>query len=930
MNVPRTLPLFALAVTLALPSAAAAAPAAVPAPAIDVEALRIPHHTFTLGNGLRVIVHEDPSVPIVAVNLWYHVGSRNERRGRTGFAHLFEHFFFNGSENYPHGFREAMDDLGANNRNGTTNGDRTNFFEDVPVSALERTLYLEADRMGFLAGHISQEMLERERGVVQNEKRQGENQPYGRVFQRITEAMHPYSHPYSWSTIGSMEDLDAATLEDVKEWYATYYGPNNGVLSLAGDITVERARELVECYFGAIPPGPPLERLADWTPRLDAHLRDTMQDRVPQARIYRVYHAPSWGEPALHHLELLTSVLSGSKSSPLDRRLVYETQLATEVFAGTWERELGSLFLVVATVKAGVEPALVERELDAVVADLLEEGPAADELQRAASRLIAAHTRGAERLGGFGGRSDVLAESLTFGDDSEAYLARLRDLAGATAEQVRDAGREWLGRHHYTLTVEPFPELAAAQETLDRSVLPDLGEPPEVPFPRVQRATLDNGLEVLLLERHNVPLVRVTMAVDAGYAADPAGREGLASLAVDLMDEGTAGRDAFAIADALDALGAELDTASTLDLSLVQLGALAPNLEPSLAVFADVVLHPAFPEEMVALETRRRIARIGQEKAQPLAAAQRLVPPLIYPAGHAYAKPLTGSGYEATVEALGRDDLAAWHRTRFRPGNATLIVTGDVTMERLLPLLREALGGWQDAPVPVKELSPAATAAAGKVYLVDKPGAPQSVLVAAHVSEPGGQPEDLAMEAVMRTFGGMATSRLNRNLRLDKHWSYGAWGLLWDARGQRPLLVVAPVQTDKTVEALREVVAEIRGIAGERPVVGEELASIQRNMVSRLPGRFETLAALESAALDIVGLGYPEEYYTEYAANVRRLGEADLAAAARRFIRPDELAWVILGDREQIEQGVRELGLGEVVLLDADGAVMEQRAPGPP
>ncbi|MGH9903297.1 MAG: M16 family metallopeptidase, partial [Pyrinomonadaceae bacterium] len=402
------------------------APVRAAAPVVpDVEQLRIKHEKIVLPNGLTVLVHEDHSVPLVAVNVWYHVGSRDERRGRTGFAHLFEHFFFNGSQNYPHGFREAMDDLGANNRNGTTNTDRTNFFEDVPVSGLERTLYLEADRMGFLAANINQEMLERERGVVQNEKRQGENQPYGRVFGEIAGKLYPYSHPYSWTTIGSMEDLNAASLDDVKEWYRTYYGPNNAVISLAGDITPERALELVTKYFAGIPPGPPLARTEKWVPQLERNIRDEMRDRVPQTRIYRVYHAPAWREAELEHLGLFAEVLTGSKSARLDRRLVYEKGLATNVSAGVNGRELGSLVTVTVTVKPGADPSEAEREMDGVIKDLIEKGPTAEELERARSRTLADFLRGIERLGGFGGRSDVLAESQTYGGSPDAYLDKL-------------------------------------------------------------------------------------------------------------------------------------------------------------------------------------------------------------------------------------------------------------------------------------------------------------------------------------------------------------------------------------------------------------------------------------------------------------------------------------------------------------------------
>ena len=853
------------------------------------------------------------------MNLWYHVGSRNEQRGKTGFAHLFEHFFFNGSEHHPSGFREAMDDLGANNRNGTTSNDRTNFFENVPVSALERTLFLEADRMGFLAARITKESLERERGVVQNEKRQGENQPYAKAFARVSETLYPAAHPYSWSTIGSMADLDAASLEDVKEWYRTYYGPDNCVLSLAGDITPERALELVKKYFNGIPPGPPLRRAEQWIPRFERNVREEAQDRVPQALVYRAYHAPGWRDADLHLLTLAASVLSGSKSARLDRRLVYEKNLVTQINAGTDRSEIASTFDVQALLKPGVDPAAVEKEIDAVVRSFLAEGPTAAELQRAQSRTLANFVRGIEALGGFGGRADVLAESLTFGGNSEAYLDRLERMATATPAQVKAAAVRWLDAPHYTMVVRPFPKLAPGETTLDRKVVPPLGEAPAVSFPAVQRTTLKNGLSVVLLERHATPIVNVALAVDAGYAADEPAKAGLAALALNLLDDGTSTRDAFRVVDELDALGARITTRSSLDLSFVRLQALPANLAPSLQLMADVVLNPVFPADLVALEKRRQISQIGQEKADPRTVALRVVPRLLYGTSHAYANPFTGTGEESTVDSITRDDLLRWHRTWFTPNGSTLIVTGDVTMAQLEPALAKAFGGWARGEAPKKSIGTVARSAGGKVYLIDQPDAPQSVIVAAHVSERGGLPQDLAMETVLRNFGGMATSRLNRNLRLDKHWSYGTQAAMPASRGPRPFYVVAPVQSDKTKEAMVEVAKELRGVAGERPLAGEEFQSIMRNQTLGLPGRFDSLDALERAAIDIVSLGYPDDYYANYAKNVRALDEKALADAARVFIRPDEIVWLVIGDLEKVEAGIRELKLGEVVRLDASG-----------
>ena len=887
-------------------------------PAFDREALTIKYEKFVLDNGLTLVVHEDHSVPIVSVNTWYHVGSRNERRGRTGFAHLFEHFFFNGSEHYPHGFREAMDDLGANNRNGTTSTDRTNFFEDVPVSALERTLYLEADRMGFLAGNLSKEMLERERGVVQNEKRQNDNQPYGRALESAWEVLYPYEHPYSWSTIGTLEDLDAATLDDIKEWYRTYYGPNNAVLVLAGDITPQRALELVKKYYDGIPPGPPLRRAEQWIPRLDRNVRDTMEDRVPQTRIYRIYHTPGWSHADIQPLQLLAGVLSGSKSARLDKRLVVEKELATNVFAFVLEREIAGSLIFGATVRPGVDPSIVEKEMDAVFAEVMAKAPTIEEVERSKNRDLAHFIRGMEVLGGFGGRSDILAESTVFGGKPDAYLDRLERLATATPAAVHAVAKRWLDATHYTGIVNPMATLKAGTTTVDRTRLPDLGNPPEVTFPEVQQATLDNGLRVILLERHSAPLVNFALAVDAGFAADTRGKTGIASLAMNMLDEGTRKRTAFQIVDELDSLGAELTTGSSLDQSYVRLHTLPAKMRPALDVFADVVLNPSFPADMFAVNKKQRLAQIAQERAQPIGSAIRMAGKLLFGEGHAYGIPFTGSGYESTVNAMTTGDLAAWHRQWFHPNNSVLVVTGDITMKELLPEVERVFGAWPRGDAPAKKIDTVARTSGKKVYLIDKPDAPQSVIIAMHVSETGGQPDDVAIETAMRNFGGMATSRLNRNLRLEKHWSYGTQGRILSGRGQQPFIVIAPVQTDKTKEAMLEVAKEIRAVAGERPVAGDEFTSIMRGTVSRLPARFETLTSLESAALQMVNLNLAPDYWSTYATRVRALSEGHLAAASKRYVRPDEIIWVVVGDLRKIEEGVTSLQLGEVSRLNLE------------
>lgn len=898
---------------LSLLLTAAPAWAAQEAVSIDPADLTVPSHTFTLANGLTVVVHEDRSVPIVAVHVWYQVGSRNERRGRTGFAHLFEHFFFNGSEHYPHGFREAMDDLGASNRNGTTSNDRTNFFEDVPTSALERTLYLEADRMGFLAGNLSPEMLERERGVVKNEKRQGENQPYGRVWSRIFEAVYPYDHPYSWSPIGSMEDLDAATLDDIREWYQDWYGPDNAILVLAGDIDVSQAKALVGKYFGGIAPGGPTERLKAWVPQLDADVRDSMQDRVPQARLYRVWHAPAVGDRDLHALELFANVLAGSTSAPLRRALVFEQQLATDVGAFVWNGQLAGLMMVQVSVKPGVDVAQAERALDAQLAELLERGPEKDELERARMRELAPVVRGLERLGA---RASLLARSHAKLGSADAWLEDLRARQQMPRDEVRERAARWLSRHHYTLTVEPFPTLAASPSDLDRNQLPALAPPPEVPFPAVQRETLANGLQLMLLRRESVPVLQMAMSVGAGIAVDPPERRGIGTLASELLLKGTRSRDAYALADERDALGAAIWTEHGQDETVVGLTALRSQLADTLALYADIVRNPAFPADMLEVQRKQQLAAIAQQQADPFGMSMRAGLPLLYGAAHPYAQAPGGLGDAAAVAAIDRQALIDWHARWFVPGNATLIVAGDIGMAELKPLVEAQFGNWQGAQAPARPLPEAASTGAGRIYLIDKPDAPQSLIIAGHALPAGTREDELALETVMRNFGGMATSRLNRNLRLDKHWSYGAWGGVSNARGPRAFTVAAPVQTDRTRDAMVELRREIEGLAGARPLAGEELDSILRSQVAILPARFESLGALVGAGRGIVTLGRDPAWYAGYAAAVRELDGEALNAAAASVVKPAELMWLVVGDRGQVEAGVRELGWGEVVVLE--------------
>jgi zinc protease len=570
---------------------------------VSAQQIKPPKHNYekvVLPNFLYLILHEDHTIPIVEVNLWYHVGSKNEVENRTGFAHLFEHMMFQGSENHNTDFFYALDAIGATDRNGTTNFDRTNYFENVPTSALEQVLWLESDRMGWLLPAMTQERLDNQIEVVKNERRQGvDNQPYGTVDERMYAALYPKAHPYSWDVIGYMEDLTAATKEDVEGFFKEYYGPNNCTLVIAGDIDKATVKEQVEKYFGPIPAGPPVFRKDTWIPELQKEIRLTMEDRVPLPRIYMAWHAPANYAAGEAELDVLSGILANGKTSRLYKRLVYDLQIAQDVTSYVDERELGSLFYVRVTAKEGrtleeIEP-IVREELAAIQA----KGVTKLEVERVVTQTLSGKVRGLQRIGGFGGKSDMLARYNTYLGDPDYIEKDFARYNAITPAAVKAAATRWLHEGVCVMSVTPYPEMMASTDTVDRAVKPELTEAPPLTLPQLQRKTLSNGLEVVLAELHKTPLVQFDLQVSGGWSADNKGAYGVASFTSRMQDEGTKKRNALEISEQAQLLGATLGTGSGLDNCSVSMNSLVARLDESLDLFSDVVLNPSFPEEEV-------------------------------------------------------------------------------------------------------------------------------------------------------------------------------------------------------------------------------------------------------------------------------------------------------------------------------------------
>ncbi|WP_284124587.1 M16 family metallopeptidase [Parerythrobacter aestuarii] len=913
------------------PAAAMEAEATV-APLPDlIEQVAIPYEQFQLDNGLTVIVHEDRKAPIVGVAVWYNVGSKDEPQGKSGFAHLFEHLMFNGSENATGDYFQYLQEMGATDYNGTTNFDRTNYFQTVPRGALDRALWLESDRMGYLLGAVTQEKLDNQRGVVQNEKRQGDNQPGGLVFYEIVKTLFPAPHPYDHTPIGSMADLDSASMDDVRSWFIDKYGPNNATLVLAGDISAEEARPLVEKYFGPIKAGPVNTPAAADIPELAEDVRTVMKDQVAATNISRYWTAPGLNSKDLVALSIGAEILGGLSSSRLDNALVRDEKIAVGVSAGNFSFQRVGVLTVGATARPGVDPATVETRMNEIIADLIANGPTEDEVRRAATQEVAGTIRGLEQVGGFGGKAVTLASGEVFVDDPDFYAKQLEILATLTPADVQAAMQKWMTRPAMTLVLEPgerdsnYAEAASVDGEADGDAEPadntltvtvERPKPPidalaELDFPTVEETTLSNGMKVYYAQRDAVPVTRVALSFNAGSAADPVEKRGLEGLAMSLYDEGTTSRSSKEIAEERERLGAVISTGGGSDRSTFTLTALSANLAPSLELMTDIVRNPAFDEGELERVRTQTVTGIKQQMRDPRGIAQMTLTPLLYGANSPYGD--AGSGTVESVSSITRDDLVGFKTRWIQPDNATLFVVSDMALDDIKSQLDEAFGKWASNRMArgSKDFSTQAAAPdAARIVLVNRPNSPQSFIYGGLMTTV--DPKDPGIVDLLNAnnaLGGNFLARLNMNLRETKGWSYGVRGGVSQREGAVTYIVSAPVQADRTGDSLSELIREIDEFTSTNGVSQEELVRIVNNEIFELPGQFETSGAVLGAMQNNVLYGRPMNYYETLAEKYRAQTAESLDAAAREAIDVDRFTWVVVGDAEKVMSQLEGLGL---------------------
>ena len=910
-----------------------------PAP---LEVPQLKFEKYQLKNGLVVILSEDHRLPMVAVNLWYHVGPANELPGRTGFAHLFEHMMFEGSRHVPgSSHNQYLEAAGASDINGTTDFDRTNYFETLPSNQLELALWLESDRMGYLPDKLDQANLSNQQDVVRNERRQSvENQPYGIVEEGMFHLLFPKGHPYYAEVIGSHQDIQSAKLEDVRNFFKLYYAPNNASLSIVGDFEPEHAAGLVEKYFGPLKRGEDVPKITAKTPPITAERRAVIQDNVQLPRVYEAWLTSPIFKPGDAEADLVATVLGGGKSSRLYKKLVYEKQIALDVAANQQSLMLGSEFQVQATARPGVKPEDLEKAINTELDTFRTSGPTDEELKRARNVLESRIIEGLETLGGFGGVADRLNSYNHYLGTPDFLSADIARYENASVESLKAFAQHQLGNNQRVVVYGvpgkqdlgaevPTPK-AEAKNTAKlggEPVNPDAEwrkDPPKpgpssaLHLPVPQEFKLSNGLTILYSERPGLPVVAASLVLRSGSGANPADKPGLASFTARMLQQGTATRNALQIADGAADIGASLGSHASMDSSSVGTQVLTRNFPEALDLLSDIALHPTFPKEEIERVRKEREAALVQEKDDPFSVATRVMRNALYGPHNPYGYPDIGTS--DSLKTISREDLVKFWQEHYFPNDAAIIVAGNIKLATLKPLLEKAFGAWKPGQ--------AAAAAAEKpqssdarLILVDRPGAPQTAVECYELGAARSTPDYPQLEVVNTELGGLFSSRINMNLREAHGYTYGAGSTFAYHRQPGPFLAYSAVRTDVTAPAVTEIFNELRRMR-DTQMTPDEMKLSKDSITRSMPGRFERGGDAVGTFAELFIYDLPLDYFSKFPDAVDAVNPAQAQATAQKYIHPEKIAVVAVGDRSKIEDEMKKLNLGKVEIRDPEGKLV--------
>ena len=856
-----------------------------------------------LPNGLTLIMSPDHRLPTVAVEVRYLVGSGHEPEGRSGFAHLFEHLMFQGSKSYDHEYFDPFSPIGGR-VNGTTNVDRTNYYEQVPAEALELALWMESDRMEGLLEVLTEEKLNNQRDVVKNERRQRyENTPYGMVWKLLYEEMFPKGHPYQHTTIGSHEDLTAATLEDVKTFFKTYYAPANATLTIVGDFEPEEARALVYRYFATIPAGERAPRPQASQPTRSSGKLITVRDQVKLPRVYLAWHSPALYAKGDSEMDLLATLLSEGKTSRLYQPLVFESKLAKDVAAFQMSMGLSSLFVVYATAAPGVKIEALEASLTQELANALKRPASEDEFSRALNGWQKSFYH---RVEGVMSRAQMMSNYAHWLGTPSGFSADLKRYTDLTPASVFEETQRWI--HDQPLRVRFIPKDSEGYEPPNRKELPTLKESASWSPPAVSEWTTPNGIKVMHVEQRQAPLVTVSLILPHGADTDPAERAGLSALTVSMLDEGADGRSALELSDAFQRLATDYSSRVSSTSTTFNLSCLAHQLSPSLELLNGILTRPNLEQADFDRLQKQYIAQALSAEADPRATRNLVMKRVLFGDGFFG---LPSNGLPDTLEAVTLADVKRHHQALVSPVGATLIVTGAVDRATLEGALSKSLGAWratQGAQLVTRPLT--LSQEPPVVHWVDFPGSSQSAI--AVVRAVGGTKDaqsPLADELFNRVFGGDFTSRLNMNLREDKGYTYGAYSGLYQNAESGIWFMGAMVKGETTSASLTEINKELELIMSEGSLTQEELDRARNGLLKGFPNRFEKISSVASTLSELVSEGRGPAWMTAWSEGMPKVTLKQVLNSGAQLTPARHLQVIIAGDLTKHGASVAELGM---------------------
>jgi zinc protease len=889
---------------------------------------------YQLANGLEVILSEDHRLPVVAVNIWYHVGPANERPGQRGFAHLFEHMMFQGSKHVRKNQAEVLQAAGATGINGTTGFDRTNYFETMPAERLELALWLESDRMAFLLEGLTARNLANQRDVVRNERRQRENTPYSLVWEELYRQLFPAGHPYHATIIGSHADIESAHLDDMKEFCRQYYVPTNASLALVGDFDSEEVKHLIDRYFGAIPTGPAIPKPDVATPPILSPKRMTVTDRVELPRIYKAWLTPPVYKPGDAEGDVLAQVLAGGRSSRLYQKLVHEKQIAQEVSVEHDSLVLGSVLMLQATAKPGVSLEQLESVLDDELRVMQADGPTPEELERVRNTIHTNFAFGLESVGGMSGVADrlnnynhYLGDPGYIAQDWQRYQTISVDDVRLAAQQLKQESSVVVWGvpgpkvlydvpTHSDLEVDQEPALSAPENAW-RAQAPQAQERKsrELPVPVFDRLTNDSSL--LFLERRHIPAIVVNLAILGGSGSNPENLPGLASFVASMLSRGTAKRSQKQIADDFERLGARWWTNSNSDSSTIGMRVLKHNVEAAFEVLSDVALHPAFALEEIELMRNDRLVNIAQQQDNPGVLAQREFLKALYGPEHPYGQ--LGIGTEEANRKIRQTDLCDFYSNNYVPQHSALVIVGDLEQSEARTLGEQYFSEWSGNAAAVS-VPPAPKSVARRILIVDRPSSPQTQLLIGQLAIRRNHPDYVAMEVMNALLGGMFSSRINHNLREVHGYTYGANSRLTYQRGLGNFVISGAIRTNATAAAVMEVFHEIDRIR-ETLATADELAAAEESLSRAWTSRFNTISSSADAIREMFIHGYDRDEFQIVPAQIPIISAADVQRVAHEHLHAEEMIVVAVGDAAKIERDLTRLSIAPVGIADSNPAL---------